>query len=194
MTVVAVISEIMAQTVALDSYSDTVDQLLADFAQINNHVSETGNFNDMQRQVLFQVMAQNNTILLDLLSKLGIKDRTHVSWNMPELDVLHSQLLDEFEIASRFHYLEFKLDLIQQNAKFFLEIMHNQKAAFLEWAIVILICFECVLMCLEMSGYGQVFFEQVSLGLGWTPASEMTTTATTSTTSTAVSSIEDETG
>jgi uncharacterized Rmd1/YagE family protein len=60
----------------------------------------------------------------------------------------------EFEIEARFDHIEFKLDLIQQNAKFFLEILHNQKSDTLEWIIIILISFECMLMLMDMTGVG----------------------------------------
>lgn len=60
----------------------------------------------------------------------------------------------EFEIDDRFGNIEDKLDMIQQNAKFFLEILHNQKTNTLEWIIIVLIMFECILMILEMSGLG----------------------------------------
>lgn len=54
--------------------------------------------------------------------------------------------------------VEFKLNLIQQNAKFFLEVMHSQQSNTLEWVIIVLISFECVLMILEMSGLGTRMF------------------------------------
>lgn len=65
---------------------------------------------------------------------------------------------DEFEINARFQNIEFKLNLIQQNAKFFLEILGENKSNALEWGIIVLILFECVLMMMEMSGVGEVFF------------------------------------
>jgi len=58
------------------------------------------------------------------------------------------------KIESRFDHIEFKLNLIAQNAKFFLEILHNQKTNTLEWIIIVLITFECALMILDMSGMG----------------------------------------
>ena len=60
----------------------------------------------------------------------------------------------EFEIDPRFEHIEFKLNLIQQNAKFFIDILHNQKSDTLEWIIIILITFECVLSLMDMSGIG----------------------------------------
>lgn len=68
---------------------------------------------------------------------------------------------EEFEIEHRFDNIELKLDMIQQNAKFFLEILHNQKTNTLEWIIIVLIAFECVLMCLEMSGTGTSICEAI---------------------------------
>jgi len=64
----------------------------------------------------------------------------------------------EFDIDQRFEHIEFKLNLIQQNAKFFLEVMATNKSTTLEWIIIILILFECILMCLEMSGAGPALF------------------------------------
>jgi uncharacterized Rmd1/YagE family protein len=58
--------------------------------------------------------------------------------------------------------VEFKLDLIQQNAKFFLEVHDAQKSNALEWVIVILITFECGLMMLDMSGKGEDLISLIS--------------------------------
>ena len=39
--------------------------------------------------------------------------------------------------------------------------MHHQKANNLEWIIVVLILAECILMCIEMSGFGESFFRSL---------------------------------
>jgi hypothetical protein len=64
-------------------------------------------------------------------------------------------------LDDRFENIEFKLNLIHNNAKFFLEVMHHQKANNLEWIIVALILAECILMCIEMSGFGESFFHAI---------------------------------
>jgi len=158
----AVISNIMAQSVALDSYSDIVDELLADFANVNSSVTRTGNFTHMEKEKLFRIVSQNNSVFIDMVSKIGVKDRSDTAWNLSQYEQVHEGLRDEFEIESRFDHIEFKLDLIQQNAKFFLEVLHSQKSNSLEWCILILILFECVLMIMEMSGFGEIFFGGIS--------------------------------
>ncbi len=163
---VAVISNIMAQTVALDSYSDIVDDLLHNFASINSTVTKTGSFSSTDKSSLFKTVAQNNSIFIDMISKIGIKDRSDTVWNMTKYETIHYGLKEEFEIEDRFQNIEFKLNLIQKNAKFFLEVLHHQKSNNLEWIIVVLILLECVLMIVEMSGTGEAFFQSY-LGSGW---------------------------
>ena len=155
---VAVISKIMAQTVALDSYADTVDALLSAFAAINTSVKNTGNFSPMDKETLFKVVAQNNSLMLSIIGKLGIKDRSDIAWELSEYDNVYEGMKEEFELEDRFDAIEFKLNTIQSNAKFFLEMLAHQKSTSLEWIIVVLIAFESALMILEMSGQGEKIF------------------------------------
>lgn len=179
---VAVISTVMGQTVALDSYNIYADELLATFATINTNVKRTGNFTSMERNALFKVIAQNNSLFIDMVSKLGLKDRSDtVAWNYTQYDAVYQGMRDEFLIDERFDDIEFKLNLIQQNTKFFLEVMHQNKTNLLEWIIIGLIALECGLMCLEMSGMGHLLFET----LGITTAATTGTTAISDTTSAA---------
>lgn len=156
---VAVISEVMAQSVALDSYNDIVDSLLENFAVVNSKISATNQMDGLDKKMLFSKIAQNNRIFIDLISKLRIKGRSQIAWDQGEYEVIHSGMTTEFDIDDRFELIQFKLDLIQQNSKLFLEVIHHQKSASVEWVIVGLIGVECVLMCLDMSGQGSVMFE-----------------------------------
>ena len=154
MNTVGIVSNIMGQTVALDWHNDTVDELLAKFSSVNSSVERTGNFTSIERHTLFQVVARNNSLFIDMVGKLGIKDRSDTAWHLSQYEQLHEDMRKEFDLDERFRNVEFKLDLIQQNAKFFLEVLHAQKSNTLEWVIIVLISFECALMILEMSGWG----------------------------------------
>lgn len=56
----------------------------------------------------------------------------------------------EFEISERFAAVDFKLQLVEQNTKFFLEVMHSQKSDSLEWAIIALLICEIILCLYEV--------------------------------------------
>lgn len=155
---VDVISNVMAQSIALDFYNDTVDELLANFEVINQKVTGTGNLTTVDRDKMFRAVARNNGIFIEMVSKVGIKDRVDTAWNLSQYEDIHDGMKEEFDIVERFEHIEFKLNLIQQNAKFFLEVLSQQKSNTLEWIIIVLIMFECVLMCMEMSGVGELFF------------------------------------
>jgi len=160
---VVVISQIMAQTVAFDSYNDTADELLAQFSSINAKVKKTGHFTAMERTTLLRVVAQNNQLIIDMLAKLGVKDRSGTAWNLSQYERVYEEMKNEFQIDSRFEDIEFKLNLIQQNTKFFLGALDTENSNALEWIIIVLISFECILMILEMSGVGPTLFRSMKM-------------------------------
>jgi uncharacterized Rmd1/YagE family protein len=151
---VAVISTVMGQTVALDYYSDIVDQMLDTFTRLNSTVENTGKFSSMERADLFKVVASNNSVFIGLVARLGLLERSDTAWDHSSYGRIEESMRSEFELDDRFKNLEFKLNLIQHNTRFFIEILHNQKSNKLEWIIVFLIAFESGIMILDMSGVG----------------------------------------
>jgi uncharacterized Rmd1/YagE family protein len=98
MKAVDVISNIMAQSVALDSYNDTVDDLLADFERINKAVVVNGNLAAQYRTKMFRAVALNNAIFIEMISKVGIKDRIDTAWNLSQYEEISQGLIEEFDI------------------------------------------------------------------------------------------------
>lgn len=159
---VAVISNILAQSVALENYGDMIEKLLRNFERINQTVQQTGSFPTSDAHAinfLFKTVSQNNSIYLDIVSKIRIKNRADTAWDFVKYESIHYGLKEEFEIEERFESIEFKLNLIQQNSEFFLQILQEENSSTLEWIIIALICLEGVLMIVEMSGLGEAFFQ-----------------------------------
>ena len=145
---VGVIATVMGQTVALDHYSAMVDQMLETFTRLNASVERTGVCSAMEKQSLFRLVAQNNTMFTDVISKIGLLERSDAAWHFAAHSHVWEGLREEFDLEDRFKHLEFKLNLIQHNTKFFLEVMHNQKSDTLEWIIIVLISAEiCIGLC-----------------------------------------------
>lgn len=53
-------------------------------------------------------------------------------------------------MENRFETLDMKLNLVQDNLKYFLEILQNRKSDTLEWIIIILIGVEIALSVYEL--------------------------------------------
>lgn len=102
MNTVGVVSNIMGQTVALDWHLDTVDELLRNFSDINSSVESTGNFTSMERHTLFQVVARNNSLFIEMVGKMGIKDRSDTAWHLSQYEGLHEGMRKEFDLDERF--------------------------------------------------------------------------------------------
>ena len=142
---IVVISSVLGQSVALDHYHTKADAMLKSFSMINIEMERTGNFK-MPRKALFQIVAQNNTTYSDSITKIKLLEKpSEAAWKYAHYGAIWEQLRGEFELEERFQRLSLKLELMQQNVKYFLEILQNRKSDTLEWIIIILIAGEIIL-------------------------------------------------
>ncbi|CAM9475204.1 unnamed protein product [Ectocarpus fasciculatus] len=118
--------------------------MMSKFVAINSGVEKTGKFTAAQKKELFQLVARNNTVRTDVISKLGILERQEAAWKDPDYNYVWEGLREEFEMDSRLRKIESKLSMLQQNTNFFIEMLHNQKSTMLEWTIIVLIAAEIV--------------------------------------------------
>ncbi|KAL7562068.1 hypothetical protein ACA910_015391 [Epithemia clementina (nom. ined.)] len=176
---VTVICNILAQTVALDAYNARVDDILHQFANLNARVVRNSNhstsvvtsFSAADRLFLFQSIAQSNAIVLDLLRKIRLKDRSDTAWKFTNFEALHYGLVSEFELEARFDQMDYKLNLIQQNSKFFWQVLASHESHLLTVTIVVLIVVECLLSLVEMTGLGDYWTHQVVEYATWLASS-----------------------
>lgn len=105
MKAVDVISNVMAQSVALDAYNDMVDELLADFERINKAVVVDGNLKALHRDKMFKAVALNNAIFIEMVSKVGIKDRIDTAWNLSQYEDVSQGLIEEFDLEEVCMYM-----------------------------------------------------------------------------------------
>ncbi|KDO27006.1 hypothetical protein SPRG_07718 [Saprolegnia parasitica CBS 223.65] len=165
---IQVIAGVLAQTVALEHYERQVEAILAEFEKLNTLVEKKGPQTALfglswsgaettekeQHRKLFQIVATNNTLLIDLVSKLRVIDRKRpgdAAWTHTRYHNMWETLLEEFELSERFNNLNFKLELIQHNTKFFLEVLSSYKGTRMEWYIIILIAAELAISAYELA-------------------------------------------
>lgn len=149
-----VISQVLAQSVAMDFYSSHVERTLETFCNMNLEMQETQNISKINKQVLLQLVAENNIVMTDIINKLGVHERFDIAWKHVNYGKIWDFLRSELEMDGRFKTLESKLNLIQDNLKYFLEILQNRKSDTLEWIIIVLIAMEICLSLYDLLSKG----------------------------------------
>lgn len=148
---VVVMATVLGQSVALDAHVAQADRLLERFRGLNNQLKETGRMprGAVQRN-LFRMIAENNAIHADVISgsHLRLFDKTEPAWKDAATWKLSNELREEFEMQERFSSLEAKMNLIHENSKFFLDVLHTTHSNRLETAILALIAIEVLLALL----------------------------------------------
>lgn len=145
-----VIAQVMAQSVALDFYSSHVERTLETFCSMNLEMAESASIANVDKQVLLRLVAENNIVMTEIISKLGVHERYDIAWKHVQYGRIWEFLRTELEMEPRFKTLDMKLNLIQDNLKYFLEILQARKSDALEWTIIILIAIEIILSLYEL--------------------------------------------
>ncbi|VVA97006.1 unnamed protein product [Arabis nemorensis] len=143
------IGSVLGQSIALDYYGRQVDDMVAEFTDINRGMEKTGTFT-MERKKLFQLVGKANSNLADVILKLGLFERSDIAWKDAKYAQIWEYLRDEFELTQRFASLDFKLKFVEHNIRFLQEILQNRKSDFLEWLIIILISAEIAISLYDL--------------------------------------------
>ena len=143
---VRVVAGVIGQTVALDHYEREADALLDVFQELNRTIAKSeGHKMGVSKGKLFQLVAENNTIIMSAITKLGLLDHARPGeavWNVQDYYEVWTSLRSEFELETRFQHLSTKLDFIAENLKFFADMMETHKSHRMEIYIIILIAAE----------------------------------------------------
>ncbi|KAI3793386.1 hypothetical protein L1987_36005 [Smallanthus sonchifolius] len=144
------IGSVLGQSIALDYYVRQVDEMVGEFTDINSDMEKTGTFR-MKRKKLFQLVGKANSNLADVILKLGLFERSDISWKDAKYAQIWEYLRAEFELTQRFASLDFKLKFVEHNIRFLQEILQNRKSDFLEWVIIILISAEILISVYDIT-------------------------------------------
>ena len=146
---ISVIGTVLAQTVALEHHELKVDNMIEIFSGLNKTTEETGEM-DISKARLFKLVAENNNTLTELVTRMRLLGRSDTAWQYSQYDKVWSGLRADFELEDRFDHLDYKLNLIQTQSKFYLEILQNRKSDTLEWIIILLISMEICVSLYDM--------------------------------------------
>lgn len=141
---VKVISNVLAQSVALDSYNSVIDEQMEKFAVLLQEITDTGVTSRVTSVDLIRFVGSNSLVYNDIVQKLGLLDRHEIAWRKDELYELWEALRGNYELDKRFEAVNRKLWPLQENAKFILSLRSDRKSERAERAIIALISLEIV--------------------------------------------------
>ncbi len=133
----------LAQSVALDHYHHTSENLLTEIRSFTNHLEATGKLKISRRNMMKFIGRALNT-QNDIAENIYIFDAPELVWDNEYLDNLHKGLMKHYDLRVRFSEVEYTLRIIEDNLHMFREIYSQRESNFLEWIIILLILVEVV--------------------------------------------------
>ena len=133
----------LAQSVALDHYHHTSENLLTEIRSFTNHLEATGKLKISRRNMMKFIGRALNT-QNDIADNIYIFDAPELVWDNEYLDNLHKGLMKHYDLRVRFSEVEYTLRIIEDNLHMFREIYSQRESSLLEWIIILLILVEVV--------------------------------------------------
>lgn len=131
----------LAQSLALDQYMNTTENLLAEITGFTNQLERTGRLvigrKNMMRFVGRALNTQNN-----IAENIYIFDAPDLVWEDEYLDNLHQGLIKHLDLRVRFSGVEYTMKIIEGNLRVFTEIINQRESSLLETIIILLILVE----------------------------------------------------
>ena len=102
-----VVSLVLAQSVALNHFESKADAMLEVFGALNREMEKVGTM-PLPKRRLFQLVAENNSTITDVITKLGLLSRSDAAWAAARYAKVWERLRADFELDDRFENLHFK--------------------------------------------------------------------------------------
>jgi len=131
----------LAQSVALDHYHHTSENLLTEIRGFTNHLEATGKLKINRRNMMKFIGRALNTNN-DIADNIYIFDAPEIVWENEYLDNLNKGLMKHYDLRVRFSEIEYTLRIIEDNLRVFREISAQRESSFLELIIILLILVE----------------------------------------------------
>ncbi len=131
----------VAQSLALDFYQESAQQLFDETVNLTNQLETFGSLNISKKKLLKFIGKTLNT-KNRIIDNLYIFDTPLMVWEDEFLDKVNEGLTKTFDISLRFKELEYMLKLVEGNVTVFVELTDSKESKRLEWVVIILIFIE----------------------------------------------------
>jgi 5-carboxymethyl-2-hydroxymuconate isomerase len=79
---IVIVSTVMAQTVALDYYAVACERMLESFMHMNMKIEDSGSFSSFADKGLYKLIASNNSVISNVLSKVSTTPSTRFEYEL----------------------------------------------------------------------------------------------------------------
>lgn len=143
------VADVLAKSVVLAFYEKTINRVFEAIESLAEDLTRTGTSRRSSKELLRHI---GGTLLIQTKTvwRVEVTDKPEALWERPDLEILYTRLIDEYELAERHVALERKFELITRTASTALELLHNNRSLRVEWYIVALIVIEIFLSLYEM--------------------------------------------
>jgi required for meiotic nuclear division protein 1 len=131
----------LAQSIALDQYRSTTENLLAEVRVFTNRLERKGTIR-VSRKNMRRFLGKALNTQNDIAENIYIFDAPDLVWDDEYLDKLHQGLIKHFDLRLRFSEVEYMLKIIEGNLRVFSEIINQRESTSLEIIIILLILVE----------------------------------------------------
>jgi required for meiotic nuclear division protein 1 len=139
--VVKIAMLIVAQSVALDYFSERAQSLLHEIRRFADEMEQTGSIR-ISRKNMLRFIGRTLNSKNKIIENLFIFDTPELIWDDEYLDRVHRGMARTFELQPRFREIEYTFKIIEDNLSVFREFFLHRESSMLEWIIIVLICIE----------------------------------------------------
>lgn len=133
----------VAQSVAIDFYSQRARNMLGEINILTNQMEADGTIRIGRRNML-RFIGRTLNSKNKIVENLFIFDSPDITWEDELLDRLHRGLSKHFELQPRFREIEYTFKIIEDNLTVFRELYLHRESNILEYIIIALICIEVI--------------------------------------------------
>ena len=141
---VQIIADVLAKDLVLEHYEVRIaaifDRVEPQAARLKSMGHRDFSPGDLMTQIGDVLLTKHR-----LVGRAEVLEKPEVLWNKPELEGLFGRLEREYELRERSRALDRKLEVIGDTAQTLLDLVHTRRSLRVEWYIVGLIIFECLL-------------------------------------------------
>ena len=145
-----IVAQTVAQSVAMEYYEQTVDDLFLRTRRLVARLEKKGTVS-YRIKPLHRFIGEAISTRTEVLSVLHLLDKPDAVWDDPAMDRIYEDLREELDLGDRYQAMESKLRGVQEALELVLDVARDRRLVWLEAAIVILILAEIVMSVLQLA-------------------------------------------